>query len=153
MVIYVHSHTCTHNLCCWCLCSVLSDSAAPWPAACQAPVSIGLPRQDYWSRLPCPPLGDLPYPGIEPACPVAPALLAYSLSLSPGEAPVYDTLVASLFISWGVLYLLISFTYFAQPSPFWQPPAPSLNPWISFTSIYKWDHNLMSSQFGLFQVA
>ena len=25
------------------------------------------PRQEYWSRLPCPSLGDLPDPGIEPA--------------------------------------------------------------------------------------
>ena len=74
--------------------------------------------------------------------PVAPALLTYSLPLSTGEAPVYDTPVASLLISWGVLYLLISFTYFAQPSPFWQPSVPSLNLWICFTSIYKWDHNL-----------
>ena len=27
----------------------------------------GIPRQEYWSGLPCPPPGDLPDPGIEPA--------------------------------------------------------------------------------------
>ena len=32
----------------------------PWTIARQAPLSMGLPRQEYWSELPCPPLGDLP---------------------------------------------------------------------------------------------
>ena len=32
----------------------------------QAPLSMGFSRQEYWSGLPCPPPGDLPYPGIEP---------------------------------------------------------------------------------------
>ena len=26
---------------------------------------MGFPRQEYWSGLPFPPLGDLPYPGVE----------------------------------------------------------------------------------------
>ena len=126
---------------CACMVSYVWLFVTLWTVSCQAPLSLGFSRQ-YWSRLPCPPLKDLPYPGIEPSSPVAPALLTYSLPLSTGEAPVYDTPVASLLISWGVLYLLISFTYFAQPSPFWQPSVPSLNLWICFTSIYKWDHNL-----------
>ena len=33
-----------------------------------------LTRQKYWSGLPCPSPGDLPNPGIEPACLMAPAL-------------------------------------------------------------------------------
>ena len=41
--------------------------ATPWTVACQAPLSMGFSRQDYWSGLPCPPPGDLPDPGIEPA--------------------------------------------------------------------------------------
>ena len=41
-----------------------------WTAACQAPSSVRLSRQEHWSRLPCPPPGDLPHPGIEPASPV-----------------------------------------------------------------------------------
>ena len=28
---------------------------------------MGFSRQEYWSGLPCPPPGDLPDPGIEPA--------------------------------------------------------------------------------------
>ena len=37
-----------------------------WAAASQAPLSMGLSRQEYWSALPCPPPGDLPDPGIQP---------------------------------------------------------------------------------------
>ena len=36
-----------------------------WTVAHQAPLSMRFPRQDYWSGLPFPPLGDLPDPGIE----------------------------------------------------------------------------------------
>jgi len=31
----------------------------------QAPLSIGFPRQEYWSGLPFPSPGDLPDPGIK----------------------------------------------------------------------------------------
>ena len=34
--------------------------------ACQAPLSMEFPRQEYWSVLPCPPPRDLPDPGIKP---------------------------------------------------------------------------------------
>ena len=40
----------------------------------QAPLSMGFSRQEYRSRLPCPPPGDLPDPGIEPASLMSPAL-------------------------------------------------------------------------------
>ena len=30
---------------------------------------MGFSRQEHWSGLPCPPPGDLPNPGIEPASP------------------------------------------------------------------------------------
>ena len=38
-----------------------------WAVTCQGPLSMGFFRQEYWSGLPFPPLGDLPDPGIEPA--------------------------------------------------------------------------------------
>ena len=41
--------------------------AIPLTVVHQAPLSMGFPRQEYWSRLPFPPLGDLFNPGIEPA--------------------------------------------------------------------------------------
>ena len=40
--------------------------ATPWNVARQAPLFLGLPRQEYWSGVPFPTPGDLPYPGIEP---------------------------------------------------------------------------------------
>ena len=42
------------------MCSVRSDSAAPGTAACQAPLSMGLSQQEYWSGLPFFLPGDLP---------------------------------------------------------------------------------------------
>ena len=48
--------------------------ATPWPAAHQAPLFIGLPRQEYWSGLPFPSPGDLPDPGIEPTSPALQAV-------------------------------------------------------------------------------
>ena len=40
-----------------------------WTVARQAPLSIVFPRREYWSRLPFPPAGDLPNPGVELASP------------------------------------------------------------------------------------
>ena len=41
----------------------------PMDCSCQASLSMGFSRQDYWSGLPCPPPGDLPEPGIEALSP------------------------------------------------------------------------------------
>ena len=41
----------------------------PWTVAHQAPLSMGLLRQEYKSGLPFPPPGDLPNPGIGPLSP------------------------------------------------------------------------------------
>ena len=46
----------------------------PWAVACQAPLSMGLSRQEYWSGLLFPPPGDLPNPGVETVFLMAPAL-------------------------------------------------------------------------------
>ena len=54
----------------------MSDTfATSWTVACQASLAMGFPRQEYWSGLPFPSLGDPPdpgnlcYPGIELASP------------------------------------------------------------------------------------
>ena len=49
--------------------------ATPWTIARQAPLSMGFSRQEYWSGLPCPSLGDLPDPWIKPASLKSPALV------------------------------------------------------------------------------
>ena len=53
------------------------------PMDCQAPLSMGFSRQEYWSGLPCPPPGDLPDPGIKPLSLSLLHWLASSLSLAP----------------------------------------------------------------------
>ena len=55
--------------------------------ALQSPLSMGFSRQEYWSRLPCPPPEDLPDPGIKPTSSVAPALQADSLPLTHLVSP------------------------------------------------------------------
>ena len=53
----------------------------PWTVACQDPLSMEFCKQEYWSRLPCPPPWDLPDPGIKLG---SPALQMDSL---PAELP------------------------------------------------------------------
>ena len=60
--------------------------ATLWTVACQAPLSMGFSRQEYWSGLPFPSPGDLPNPGIEPGFP---ALQADSLPTELWAKP-YD---------------------------------------------------------------
>ena len=65
-------------------CSVVSDSLQShglWPARLLCP--WGFSRQEYWSGLPCPPPGDLPHVGMEPAFPVPPALQVAYLPTQP----------------------------------------------------------------------
>ena len=51
---------------CVCVCSIshIRLFVAPWTAACQDPLSMGFPRQEYWSGLPCPAPGGLTDTGI-----------------------------------------------------------------------------------------
>ena len=50
--------------------SVVSDfSVTPWTVVHQAPLSMGFPSQEYWSRMPFLSPGDLPHSGIELASP------------------------------------------------------------------------------------
>ena len=39
---------------------------APWTIACQAPLTMGFSRQEYWGGLPCPLPGHLPDPQSNP---------------------------------------------------------------------------------------
>ena len=64
------------------LCLTLCDSMDY--IACQAPLSMGFSRQEYWSELPCPPPGDLPNPETERR---SPTLQADSLPSEPPEKP------------------------------------------------------------------
>ena len=65
--------------------SVVSDSATPSTVACQAPLSMGFPRQEYWSGYPFPSPRGIPNPEFEPG---SSALQADSL---PSEPPMKAT--------------------------------------------------------------
>ena len=41
----------------------------PWIVACQASLSIGFPKQKYWSGLLFPSPGNFPNPGVKPTSP------------------------------------------------------------------------------------
>ena len=60
---------------------------------------MGFSKQEYWSRLPSLPPGDLPNPGIEPMSPVSLALQVDSLPAEPSGKSLYDTLTNSLVLS------------------------------------------------------
>ena len=60
MLVCVRACSCVHTL----ICSVISDSVTSWTTAHQAPLSMGFPRQEYWSGLPLPSPGDLSNPGL-----------------------------------------------------------------------------------------
>ena len=65
-------------------CSVVSNSVRPpWTVAHQASLFMGFFRQESWSGLPFPPLGDLPNPGTEPSFPVSSALTGGFFSTEP----------------------------------------------------------------------
>ena len=58
-----------------------------WTVGCQAPLSMGFSRQEYWSGLPFPSPGDLSNPGIKPASPVASALAGRFFTTEPPGKP------------------------------------------------------------------
>ena len=57
----------------------------PWTVACQAPPSMGFPRQEYWSGLPFPSPRSFPDPGIKFTSPTSPAL--------PGEFFITEPMI------------------------------------------------------------
>ena len=66
MCVYVHTHA--QSI------SGIQLFVTPGTVTRQAPVSMGFPRQEYWSGLPFPSPGDVPNPGIEPGSLASPAL-------------------------------------------------------------------------------
>ena len=76
---------------CVCVYSVMSDTLCPPSRTvdCQAPPSMGFPRQEHWSGLPFPSAGTLPNPEIEPVCPLSPAVAGAFFTTEPLGKPEY----------------------------------------------------------------
>ena len=88
--------------------------------ACQAPLSMGVSRQEHWSGLPCPPPGDFPNPGIEPGSLMSPALAGgffTTWSATWKAAYIYYTYIMHITICVCRIYI---YTFFLEYSlPFW----------------------------------
>ena len=70
------------------------SSVTPWTVVHQVPLSVGFPRQEYWSGLPSPSPEALPIPGMEPASPASPALTGgFFTTEPPGKPKVEYSLV------------------------------------------------------------
>ena len=67
-----------------------------WTVAHQAPLSMGFPRQEYWSGLSCPSPGDLPSPRMELMSPV---LAGRFFTAEPPGKPLYPTVYSKFFLS------------------------------------------------------
>ena len=72
-----------------CLCCLVSQSCPtlcnPMNLARQVPLSMGFPRQEYWTGLPFPSSEDLPDPGIKPE---SPALAGRFFTAEPPGKPI-----------------------------------------------------------------
>ena len=73
---------------------MLESFATPWTTACQAPLSVGFPKQEHWNGLPFPSLGDLPDLGIKPE---SSALAGRFLTTEPPGKPIKAQALFALF--------------------------------------------------------
>ena len=122
-------------------------SATPCTVACQAPLSIGFFRQEYWNEMPFPPPGDIPNPGIKPMSPEPPALAGRLFTTEPPVSSVQllsrvqlfaTPWFAALQASWSSLTLMsielvMPSNHLILSSP--SPPAFHLS---QHQSLFKW---------------
>ena len=64
-----------------------------WTIAHQTPLSMGFPRQEYWSGFPFPSPGNLPDPGMEPT---SPALAGGFYTAEPLQLPIHTAVKSSV---------------------------------------------------------
>ena len=129
----------------WMLCWNL---ATPRTVACQAPLSMGISRQEYWSGLPFPSLGDFPDSGIEPG---SPALQADSLPTElQGKPPCIlpnenNQLQKISSVQFGGS--VVSNSLWPHESQHARPPCPSPAPGVHSNSCpsSRWCHPATSS--------
>ena len=75
----------TSGFCHRCLVIKSNSFATPWIVAHQDPLSMGFPRQKYWTGLPFASSGDLHDPDIEPPSPILAG--GFFTIEPPGKAP------------------------------------------------------------------
>ena len=103
------------HVCAWSLSHVWL-SVTPWTIAHQAPLSMGFSRQECWSGLPFPALGDLTDPGIEPASLVSPTLAGRFLTTC-GNLETHMSSMGFLYVSFKLS--LLEMSIFCHNAPLW----------------------------------
>ena len=83
---------------CMCACSVMSDSLRLCGLQHTSLLSLGSPRQEHWSGLPCPPLGDLHDPEIKLVYPESPTLAGgFFTAEPPGKTFLFAYMSVKIF--------------------------------------------------------
>ena len=140
-----------------------------WTVPSQASLSMGFPRQEYWSGLLFLPPGHLPNPGCEPR---SLTLWADSLPSEPPEAPVITDLVGfystihelgSIWTSrqtgalkncrrWFFSCSVMSESLWPHGLQYARLPCPSLSPWVRSNScpLSQWCHPTISASVAPF---
>ena len=120
--------------------------ATPWtiyPTTFLCP--WGFFRQEYWSRLPCPPPGDIPDPGTEPTSLMSPALAGGFFTAIAPLGKLYHTgkcLHLQALFFFGLKQLVekrkqrqkprTQSVELGQPGCDPSPPAPPLTSWVAY---------------------
>ena len=89
--------------------SHLQSFVTLWTVACQAPLSMGFSRQEYWSGLPFPSPGDLPDAGVVPGLLCLLHWRAAYLPLVPAENPYYHQWLSTKWLTGGGVKIPNSF--------------------------------------------
>ena len=82
---------------CVCVLNLVQLFSTPWTVACQAPLSVGFSRQEYWGGLLVPSPKDLSDPGIKPTSPASPALAGRFLTTEPPGKPGKILILARIY--------------------------------------------------------
>ena len=108
-----------------------------WTVAHQAPLSMGLSKEEYWTGLPCPSPEDLPNAGTEPASRMSSALASrYVTTSATWEAHFVYTYTKTC-ISYSVLYLAAPQCHSSSAQPLTSKKDHGFPPLHSLISL-KW---------------
>ena len=123
--------------------------STPWTVARQASLSMRFPKQEDWTRLPCPLLGYLPDPGIKPASPelagecfstVPSGHLRMHIYISP-NVTIWTHIGNQLGLDencWFIFYRFIE-NHIPDKCDFWRQPS-YLFPDLMDFSAFPWKH-------------
>ena len=71
-----------------------------WTVVCQDSLSMGFSRQKYWSKVPSPPPGDLPNPGIKPTSPCIGRQIIYHWAPGKPLINLYHIFLKTILNEW-----------------------------------------------------